>query len=259
MNELLVAALGYAAKGWPVFPVQPDKRPRTTHGFKDASRNPSLLTEWWRRWPDSGIGLAIPDGLLVVDVDPRNGGTRGRELPATKEAGTRSGGAHLYYSVPPDLSFVGQYSQGVDLKAPHRGYVILPPTPGYTWTRRGPQVPLPRDVLDRCTRESSFDRLDIHQAAFLGLPWELATRYGQVALDRQVERVMEAENGTRNNVLNDATYGIAQLVAGGELDEDHAMKALFEAALKAGLGEFETAQTMKSAAAAGSQHPRRAP
>src|SRR5580693_10672950 len=86
------AALWYAEHGFPVFPVHsalngccscgkldcehPGKHPRTRHGFKDATTDRTKITDFWKKWPDANI--AIPTGaassLLVVDIDPRNGG-----------------------------------------------------------------------------------------------------------------------------------------------------------------------------------------
>jgi len=256
---MLDAALNYAFGGWPVFPVRPDKTPRTKHGHKDASRNTDLITEWWRRWPDAGIGLAIPEGLLVFDIDPRNGGERPPELPDSKEAATRSGGAHIYYRVPPGLHFVGQYDKGIDLKAPGKGYVILPPTPGYVWTRRMKTVRLPDDVLDRCTRVGYVRQPVSPSGGARYVPWEKGTPYGKAALENQTNAVWAAPFGERNNTLFRAACDISRLIGGGELDEDHAMKSLYDAGLGAGLDEFEVVQCLESAFAAGIAEPRRAP
>ncbi len=52
-------ALNYANMGLAVFPLQPGtKRPVTAHGVKDATTDPVVITEWWTRTPDAGIGLA---------------------------------------------------------------------------------------------------------------------------------------------------------------------------------------------------------
>jgi hypothetical protein len=40
-NPLLKSALEYAAKGWPVFPCEPQgRKPLTPNGFKDATTDP---------------------------------------------------------------------------------------------------------------------------------------------------------------------------------------------------------------------------
>src|SRR5258707_9686763 len=85
-------ALDYASRGWPVLPLysveggrctcgdvncrSPGKHPRTQHGVKDASAHSSQIGLWWRWWPSSNVGIAtgVASGLLVLDIDPRNGG-----------------------------------------------------------------------------------------------------------------------------------------------------------------------------------------
>ena len=68
----LDATLAYAARGWAVFPCRRDKKPLTAHGFKDASRDESVIRDWWGRWPDASIGIAcgaLSGGLVVLDCD----------------------------------------------------------------------------------------------------------------------------------------------------------------------------------------------
>jgi hypothetical protein len=56
-RPLVEAALGYAARGVPVFPCRADtKRPHTAHDFKDASTDTRQIEVWWQRWPDAMIG-----------------------------------------------------------------------------------------------------------------------------------------------------------------------------------------------------------
>ena len=259
MNELLTAALGYAeAKSWPVFPVREDKTPWVATGFKAASRDPRLIKDWWRRYPEAGIGLAVPEGVLVVDVDPRNGGVRPAGLPETRTAETRSAGTHLYFVVPAGLSFVGQAAPGVDLKAAGKGYVILPPTPGYTWLRTGAMAPLPQSFIDEW-RRADWDPGDKYvDGQVKYLPWEDGTRYGLAALGNQTARILCAVNGERNNVLFAAAAGLYALVAGGELREEKVDTDLYAAALEMGLDQFETVNTLRSARSYGFKDPRRA-
>ncbi len=79
--QLIVAALELAATAWEVFPCRPNgpqaKSPLTLHGHHDATMDPDLIKAWWLRWPNAMIGAAVPDTLLVIDIDPRNGGSPG--------------------------------------------------------------------------------------------------------------------------------------------------------------------------------------
>ena len=69
-------ALEYVAYGYAVIPLYPcSKRPRLKEWPKKAATTPAQVERMWRTWPDSGVGLMPPKGCIVVDVDPRNGGT----------------------------------------------------------------------------------------------------------------------------------------------------------------------------------------
>jgi len=59
-RELLEAALGYARRGWPVFPCKPDKAPYTPHGFKDATTDPAAIRQWCLGANSKGWGLLKP-------------------------------------------------------------------------------------------------------------------------------------------------------------------------------------------------------
>lgn len=129
------SALEYIKLGWAVFPVA-GKLPTTAHGFKDASLNEAQIREWWTQRPDAGVAIATGNGLVVIDVDPRNGGDDGLEtllgenkLPETVTVLTGGGGQHFYFEAPriPIRSRSG-IAPGVDVKA-DGGYVVAPPSP----------------------------------------------------------------------------------------------------------------------------------
>ena len=129
------AALRYAAQGWHVLPVIPEgKAPLTPHGLKDATTDPKLIKAWWCKWPDANVGIACgPSGLVVVDIDPRNGGSKTAAIlhdehgfTPTLAVSTGGGGAHLYYlgGGPSRANCLGP---GVDIKGAG-GYVVAPPS-----------------------------------------------------------------------------------------------------------------------------------
>lgn len=149
----LMAALEYAARGWSVFPVHtpssaeivacscrnpicrsPGKHPRTPRGFKDASTDAKQIKHWWDQWPTANVGIATGNGLLVLDVDPRNGGmTSLEELEKehgpirTRKVRTGSGGWHFYFKTTDPIRGRSGVRLGLDIKA-DGGYVVAPPS-----------------------------------------------------------------------------------------------------------------------------------
>ena len=70
-----MAALEYAEKGIPVFPLVPnEKTPLTKNGFKDATTDLSVINRLWDKTPDANIGIPTgkESGWFVVDVDNKN-------------------------------------------------------------------------------------------------------------------------------------------------------------------------------------------
>jgi hypothetical protein len=69
----------------------------------------SAIAEWWQSWPAANIGISTGavSGLLVLDLDPRNGGPADRlelaemfgPIPETAEAITGGGGRHLFFGM----------------------------------------------------------------------------------------------------------------------------------------------------------------
>jgi len=84
-------------------------------------------------------------------------------------------------------------------------------------------------------------------------------RYAAAALKRACKAVENAVAGSRNDTLNREAFGLAQLVAGGELPEMLVRDRLHAAALRAALGSSEAMRTLESAFKAGATQPRIAP
>jgi len=130
---LVDVALEYAERGWYVFPlVAGGKTPLTAHGLKDATTDSEQIGEWWTRWPDANVGIATGRGsdLVVVDVDPRHGGTLASlgELPRTARVRTGGGGWHLYFRYPQGedvRNSSNKVAPGIDVRG-EGGYVVAP-------------------------------------------------------------------------------------------------------------------------------------
>ncbi|MEV7362762.1 phage/plasmid primase, P4 family [Streptomyces sp. NPDC091299] len=111
-NPLLTAALFYASAGWAVFPLRPGtKVPATSNGFKAATTDVNVITDWWTQTPDANIGIATGlSNLFVIDVDTKED-KKGAEtiaalqaefgaLPHTWTVRTWSGGWQHYFKMP---------------------------------------------------------------------------------------------------------------------------------------------------------------
>lgn len=139
--SLKEAALEYARNGWNVFPCIPrNKAPLTPNGYKDATTNVLLISEWWTRWPEANIGFAPDDGYIAFDIDPRNDGRKPEGLPDTLHSVTGGGGDHYFYTIPHGENIRGLHSKGVDLKGNGKGYLLVPPSvtqDKYQWDTEG--------------------------------------------------------------------------------------------------------------------------
>lgn len=147
-NPLLEAALAYAARGWPVFPLRPrQKVPATRHGFRDASTDPEQIRQWWRRIPAANIGIPTGEKTFVaIDVDPAKGGAdafdalcdRHGGAPETIESQTGGGGRHLLFAPDPRVgNTTSRLGPGIDTRG-RGGYIVVPPSihssgREYTW------------------------------------------------------------------------------------------------------------------------------
>lgn len=166
----LDAVLRYADSGTPTFPCNPapekklHKSPLTKNGFYDATTDPAQLAQWWEEHPCALIGLptGTTTGTVVIDVDTIEGhGKDGPgslealqleigDLPQTRTIRTDSGGLHLYFKHPGGelKSGTDKLGPGLDVKA-QGGYVIAPPSPGYTVQDDSPPADLPLEWVDR--------------------------------------------------------------------------------------------------------------
>ncbi len=135
--DLMIHALGYARAGLAVLPLTPGgKTPLGTlvpHGKDDASSDVELTRDRWVQCPDANIGIRPPPGVVIIDVDPRDGGasalvelTRPHGgLSPTWTAWTGGSGLHAWFRAPG--TYKKKLCHGVDLKG-HDGYVVAPPS-----------------------------------------------------------------------------------------------------------------------------------
>lgn len=226
------------ALGWPVFPCAANKQPLTAHGFKDAATDPEAIRRLFAA-PGAAM-ISVPTGrgtFIAVDLDVKREPSgllwleqNRHRLPRTRTIRTGSGGMHLYFQHPAgDLELRNTNSKlapNVDTRGVG-GYVVAPPSPGYTvaddapiaampdwlvaaWTYRPPQPP-PAPPRPRQHDSSA------------------GTPYGLAALDAECTAVMQAPFGQQETTLNAAALKIGALVAGNELSAGYARSALLAA------------------------------
>jgi len=271
---VLEHALAYAREGWAVFPVGRDKKPLTPHGFKDATTDEALIHDFWpgEPWYEANIALAIPEGLVVLDFDPRNGAPMPGELGVstdTRRCATPNGGYHVYYYYDgPELR--SRWMSGIDVKQAGKGYVLLPPsvneagTRRYEWWRTLTIQKLPphlAGVLAKPEVPAGFDTstwMEAETPPTVLFPWENGTAYGLAALKNQLAKMSYAKEGERNNTLTSVGFVLGQLVAGGELREG-VLYELLRAAENTGLEKDEIMATLRGCYSRGLQQPRSAP
>lgn len=150
-RTILEAALQLADWGYRVHPLR-GKQPIEHAWTQVASSDPDRVREMFASYPHANVGIATGRGLLVLDVDPRNGGDASlaalvaahSPLPATVTATTGGGGWHYYLRVPAGIRLrnsSGKLGRGLDIKT-DGGQVVAPPSvhpetgASYRWVDR---------------------------------------------------------------------------------------------------------------------------
>ena len=242
MTTPLEAALGYAAFCG-VFPCTAKKTPIKIeglfeHGFASATTDAAVITKAWTKYMAADIGLALPGGVLVVDVDVAKG-KQGRvdfirlfgcppEEMATAVSTTARGGWHVYFRFDPSLQLVQTtITPSVDVRIGGLGYVIAPsPGNGRHWIQPLLSTPLmeaPQWLLERLRRPPEPKLAEAK-------PFEGQTSArAREALDRACAALAAAPPGTRDATIGQVVYRIGRLAAAGELDPESALAALLEA------------------------------
>ncbi len=171
MDEtLLAAAVELAEHHWKVFPLRgkipaiPAAHPKTLylrtsscfegmvpypnpqsgcrgecgelgHGVYDATDDLARVADWWANsYRGANIGGRIPDPVMVVDIDPRNGGQvswealirRNGPFPESMMtiSGRGDGGVHRFLRRPPGRLTQARLGPGIDIKTSN-GYVVM--------------------------------------------------------------------------------------------------------------------------------------
>ena len=143
-DELLGKATGLMRHGFSVLPLKmpmagdarSGKVPACKNGVKDATKSPKKFKNLVESLPNFNLGMATGEAsdVVVLDIDPRNGGNKTfeglqRKLgPLSKTVTVKTGGSgmHLYFKGPRKAPRSGKIGEGVDFLADGK-YVVVPP------------------------------------------------------------------------------------------------------------------------------------
>jgi hypothetical protein len=243
--------------GFPCFPLGPrSKQPLISaanggHGLLDATTDVDVIRAWWSAHPTANIGLRTGVAFDVIDVDSE---AAVDELESVRAGSERISGPVVatakgfhYFVLPTGFGNRTGVLPGVDFRG-RGGYVCAPPSvhpsgERYRWIVHDQLAPAPAWLVDlvRPHPEMTTQR-----------PMEIRSfAYGRAALRHELERLAQAQEGTRNDRLNRAAFSLGRLVASGALNEDETVTALTEAGQKLGLGLRECERTVASGMSAG--------
>lgn len=143
-EQLLRSVRRFIDAGLAILPLEPctpdlagsGKRPITPNGVKNATKDYERFLQLVGDRTDFNIGIATGaiNDLVVIDVDPRNGGRHAMrcnveaygKLPKGPVTNTGGGGYHRYFRFADLPAFNGtKLGEGVDIKADN-GYVVAP-------------------------------------------------------------------------------------------------------------------------------------
>lgn len=279
------SAVHMAECGFFVFPLRPGSK---VPGVKDWERAATCDPEYVAaRWPSRATGYGIacgPSGLLVLDLDTRKDDTPSPEAPFDQE-GVNEGadafavlclmqgqplrfdtlqvetgrrGLHLYYRQPEGAHLrntVGKLGWLIDTRG-EGGYVVGPGSTvaGHEYRLLHEEEPAPLPQWIHILLSPPVRPVERGEV----IPLRRGDRYALAAVESELERVLSAHPGTRNDTLNRAAFALGQLVAGGQLDEHAIRSMLIDAGQRIGLPYHEAEGTVSSGMRGGAATPRSA-
>lgn len=145
-TTILKEALKWAKVGVPVFPCGSNKAPLTENGHLDATTDPDQVKFMFESMGDDvmiGARMGTDSKLFALDFDLyKDGAAQYMQylsdkglLNDTQVHTTKSGGLHIIYRSDGDYPNVKPHV-GVEVKG-EGGYIIVPPSAGYTVQQRG--------------------------------------------------------------------------------------------------------------------------
>ena len=257
---LLEAALVLAGDGIPVFPCSRTKTPIVANGFLDATTDPSIVQKLFAAPGAQLIGVPTgpASGLDCLDLDYRHGATafetanRSR-LPETHAHETMSGGRHLLFKCDPRVrNSASRIAPGVDVRGTG-GYIIVPPSPGYTVISDAPVAPWPDWLLQPGLL---LPHPPPQRPISSGEPYvPVAGSRLEGFRSKVLGNVRSAGDGQKHTQLRNAGLALGGIAAEAGFSDEEAIQTLMDA-LPAGVRNWTSARnTAAWAVAAGREKP----
>jgi hypothetical protein len=250
--DFVAGALPYAERlGWKVLLLGSQRKlpflPKWKggKGVHDASSDPAQVRAWGQVCPDGNIGIACGEAsdIVVLDVDPRNGGdasirvlaAKGHAFPKGPRARTGNKGWHLLFQHQAGVGCSkGKLGPGIDVKSTG-GYILVAPS----WTRPSRDGPGGPYVWEVSPFDVAVPRMPIWLKAMLCPPPKPRSVFEPQQWGGDIEHlarfVAGSAQGERNNRLYWAACRTRELVAKRVISEASAVRRLIEAAAAAGL------------------------
>jgi hypothetical protein len=233
--------------GADLFPIDEGRKVPLIKGWQALATSKRPALEAWRQqWPHCGFGWALPQAIVVTDLDMHVGDNgiadfqridgRDPRSVETPTATTASGGLHLYWASG-GRSFLNKRIPGTAIDIKYKGGFVGVPDEidgignGRWWLPGKAPWELPLALapswLDASLRKPP--------PATTGIAAPLSgdasvRRQGRAALARACERIIAAPYGEQHITLNRMTYMVGGLISRGDLTEDEAFTALLAAA-----------------------------
>jgi hypothetical protein len=279
-------AIHYAEDlGWCVIPVhnpesdgscscnneecdQVGKHPRISAWTENCTTDVNTIEEWFKRWPNTNIGIATGaiSGVIVLDVDNVTGKrvlSSLDRLPYTRTAKS-SKGIHYYFKHPGvEVKNGVRILPGIDSRG-DGGFVVAPPSlhssgNRYEWLDKTDKIAEAPEWWLELTQKPMVDPIKTEYID-VKIDDPSIQYYGKAALENELSILWGTPigQGLRNGRLNNAAFALYQLVAGGVLEEKLVDELLYEAASKGmKMSDKEIRSTLGSGKRAGLKEPRR--
>lgn len=160
----------YAAAGLPPIAIRPADKMPLAKGWQSATLEEARAL--LQANPGANLGIAVPPGYVVLDVD-KKGAVDGYAtlrafelehgpLPPTLRAKTPSGGAHYWFTVPEGMPVPNAtgFALGLDTRSAGKGLVVVEPSVtaagAYRWENWGTDIaPAPERLLQAMRSKKS--------------------------------------------------------------------------------------------------------